>query len=64
MTYLILHYFRSCINVYIYQGTWMCDESWLQVINIHVSNISKAIPSLIRKKYNAAIGTVAGLFDT
>ena len=56
--------FRSCSNVDIYQGNCMCDESWLRVINIHVPTLSKAIPNLIRKNFNATIGTVAGLFNT
>ena len=61
---LILQSFRSYGNVNIYQVNWMCDESWLRVINLRVPTISKAIPNFIRKNFNSAIGTVAGLFNT
>ena len=62
--YLILQSFRSCSNVNIYQGNCICNESWLQVINFYVPTISKAIPNLIPNNFNAAIGTVVGLFNT
>ena len=42
----------------------MCDESWIWVINIQVLTLSKAIDNLIRRTFIAAIGIVAGLFDT
>ena len=61
---LIMQSFRSCGNVYIYQGNWMCEESWLQVTNIHASTLSKAIPNLSQNNVNAAIGIFTCLFDT
>ena len=61
---LILKSFRSCVNIDIYQGNRMYNDSWLQVINIHAPTISKVIPNLSQNNFNAAIGTAAGLFDT
>ena len=60
---LILQSSRSCGNVDIYQGNWMCNESWLQLINLTITTHSKDIPNLIQNNFNAAIGTVMGLFD-